>query len=352
MSMLKNEESGNGGKAMQTMKAVVLYGPGNVGLGELPVPETKENDVRIKVAFCGICGSDIHKFRGKKNTHPVRYPVALGHEISGTVEAVGSGVKSLKPGDRVTADPNWSCGKCRFCREGKPSFCDSARGVVKGMAEYVVCPEENVYRIPDGLSLRDAALAEPVSCCLHGADLLGLRQGEKAALVGFGAIGAIMLCLLKASGASEITVIETRGERRTLAFERGATRFINSGDREALERLSEANPPDRVIECVGVSPAQETALAIAGKGATVVMFGVSDSETKLPVSFYDAFTKELTIKTSFVNPHTTPRAIALLASGAIDAPKVICAEITPEQALDEIRNPALSKSGKVLVKIG
>ena len=337
---------------MQTMKAVVLYGPGNVGLGELPVPETKENDVKIRVSYCGICGSDLHKFKGKKNTHPVTYPVALGHEISGTVEEVGSAVRGFKPGDKVTADPNWSCGKCRFCRAGKPSFCENARGVVKGMAQFVVCPEENVYKLPESVSLRDAALAEPLSCCLHGADLLGIRAGEHAALIGFGAIGAMMLCLIKNSGASEITVIEAREERRALAFELGASRFIRADDREALERLAAEDPPDRVIECVGIRPTQETALEIAGKGATVVMFGVSDPEIKPPVSFYDAFTKELTIKTSFVNPHTTERALAMLASGSIDTEKIICAEITPEQAVNEIRNPELTKNGKVLVKIG
>ena len=98
------------------MKAVVLYGPQNVALGELPTPQMKETDVCVRVAYCGICGSDLHKFEGKANTHPIRYPVALGHEISGVVAAVGENVTNFRVGDRVTADPNWSCGKCRYCR--------------------------------------------------------------------------------------------------------------------------------------------------------------------------------------------------------------------------------------------
>lgn len=333
------------------MKALVLYGPRNVGVGELPVAPLGDGDVRIRVAYCGICGSDLHKYQGKKNTHPVKYPVALGHEISGVVEEVGKAVRDFVPGDRVTADPNWSCGGCRWCRAGKPSFCENARGVVKGMAELVTCPAENVYHIPDSLSLRFAALAEPVSCCLHGMDLLGVRQGESVALIGFGAIGAIMLSLLKNSGAGEITVIEYREERRELALKMGADRFVCSADSEALERFAAESGAERVMECVGLGVTQQIALKVASKGATVVMFGVADSEETVPVSFYDAFTKELTVKTSFVNPHTTQRAVRLLASGLLKEEDLVFAEISLEEAAEEIRSPRLVKGGKVLVKI-
>ena len=126
------------------MKAVVLYGPKNVAVGDLPLAELKAGEVRVKVAYCGICGSDHHKVEGKKNTRKVTYPVALGHEISGVVDSVGEGVTEFKAGDRVTVDPNWGCGKCEFCKDGKKSYCKNSRGVVKGMAEYINAPVENV----------------------------------------------------------------------------------------------------------------------------------------------------------------------------------------------------------------
>ena len=148
------------------MKAVVLYGPKNVNIGQLPMADLKAEEVRVKVAYCGICGSDFHKYAGKKNTHTIHYPVALGHEVSGVIAEVGVEVTEYKVGDRVTVDPNWSCGKCHYCKEGKPSFCEHARGVVKGMAEYVVSPVENVYPLPDSLPLRDAVLAEPLAFLL------------------------------------------------------------------------------------------------------------------------------------------------------------------------------------------
>ena len=333
------------------MKAVILNGPGNVTVGEFPTPVPKAGEVRIRVAFCGICGSDFHKVAGKKNTHPIRYPVPLGHEISGVVESVGEGVTAFRPGDLVTADPNWSCGKCYYCKNGQTSFCENGRGVVKGMAEYVVSPEENVYPLPEKLSLRDAALCEPLACCLRGMDLLGIRQGERVALIGLGAIGAIMMQLIKNAGAGEVLVIDANAARGTLAAELGATVFLSAQDKEAIAAYAKAHHIHKVIECVGIGAAQETALEIAGKGATVVMFGVSDSSAKLPISLYDAFCKELTIKTSFVNPHTTDRALHILASGLLDTDKIIAGELSMEEAAAEMLSPDLSRKGKALVRI-
>lgn len=333
------------------MKSVVLYGPGNVTVGDLPLLDLKPGEVRVKIAYCGICGSDHHKVSGKKNTRPVTYPVALGHEISGVVSEVGEGVTEFKPGDRVTVDPNWSCGKCDFCKSGKTSYCKNSRGVVKGMTEYINSPVENVYHIPDSLSMRDAALAEPVACCLRGADLLGVKHGERVALVGLGAIGTIMIQLIKTAGAGEIVVVEYDETKEALAKELGADVFVCSKDEEKIAEYASKYNVDKVIECVGNTSAQLTALSIAGRGATVVMFGVADSAKTTPISLYDAFIKELTIKTSYINPHTTERAIRILASGMLDTSKIIYRELTPEEAAEEFMNPQLSRFGKLLVKI-
>lgn len=334
------------------MKAIILHGKENISLGEFPTPVLHAGEVKVAVEYCGICGSDYHKYAGKANTHPIKYPVPLGHEISGIVAEVGEGVTQVKVGDRVTVDPNWSCGKCYFCQNGQPSFCENARGVVKGMAEFVVSPVENVYPLPEKLDMQIAALAEPLSCCIHGTDLLGVKHGESVALVGFGAIGAMMLELIKNSGAGEITVIETNEEKRDLAFEMGATRFISPLDEEAVNALAATGRVNKVIECVGNKYAEATALKVAGKGATVVFFGVADAAETMPFSAYDAFAKELTVKTSFVNPYTTKRAIDMLASGALDTSKLISKVLTMEEALEELRHPNYSRRGKVLVKIG
>ena len=210
------------------MKAVVLYAPGDVRFGELSMPTMGSEDVCVKVAYCGICGSDFHKAAGKEYIHAVEYPFALGHEVSGVITKVGDRVSAFKVGDRVTVDPTWSCGECHYCRVGKPLFCEQARGVVKGMAEYLVAPAKNVHPLPKKLSLRTAALAEPLSCCLRGMDLLDVHAGERVALIGFGAIGAIMLRLLRSSGAGEIVVIEYNPARREAALAAGADVFLCS----------------------------------------------------------------------------------------------------------------------------
>lgn len=333
------------------MKAVVLYGPHDAHLGDFPVAPVTPGTVKVAVAWCGICGSDLHKFDGKKNTHPIKYPVPLGHEISGYVAEVGEGVTGYAVGDPVTVDPNWSCGKCSFCQKGMPSFCENARGVVKGMAEFVVAPVENVYHVPAGVDMKAAALAEPLSCCLHGIDLLAIQPGQKVALVGFGAIGAMMLQLIRLAGAGEIIVLETNEAKREAALAMGASRFLSPADEAAVAELVATTNIDRVIECVGVSPAQKTALRVAGKGATVVLFGVADEADVLPVSVYDAFTKELTIKTSFVNPRTTQRALDLLASGALDPEKLISGTLQMEEVEEELRTRTHCRAGKVLVEI-
>ena len=116
------------------MKAAVLFGPGDLRVTDFPEPPLGEDCVKVAVAYCGVCGTDFHKYAGKGGSRPVTYPVPLGHEVSGVVVETGSKVKDFKPGDRVTVDPNWSCGHCWFCQNGKRHHCTNSRGVVKGMA--------------------------------------------------------------------------------------------------------------------------------------------------------------------------------------------------------------------------
>lgn len=337
------------------MKAVVLYGPGDVRVTpDFPEPPLAENGVKIAVSYCGLCGTDFHKFQGKAGSRPVTYPVALGHEASGIVVQVGSAVKDFQPGDRVTVDPNWSCGYCHYCKNGKRHLCENSRGVVKGMAEYICPPVENVYHLPDTLSLRDAALCEPLSCCLHGVDLLQLRAGESVAIVGFGAIGSLMLQLCRNAGASHIVVVETEEAKRQTAMNLGASLFLNPKSDDLKSKIKEAGIlcVDKVIECGGLPVTAEIALDIAGKGATVVLFSVMAPDAVIPLKAYEAFQKELTIKTSYINPVTTGRAIELLANGQINTDAAIGKVMPPEELPEELKTRQYSKLGKVMVQIG
>ena len=333
------------------MKAAVLFGAGDLRITDFLEPELKDDCVKIAVSYCGICGTDFHKFAGRAGSRPVVYPVCLGHEISGVVAEVGRSVTSFKKGDRVTVDPNWSCGSCSMCKKGKRHLCTASRGVVKGMAEFVCPPAENVYLIPDSLSLKDAALTEPLSCCLHGVDLLGMLPGETVAVVGCGAIGSIMISLLKSFGAGKIIALDADYGKKANALELGADLFINSIEEDPIKVLEDKGITcvDKVIECVGITATAELSLSIAGRGATVVLFGVSDKDSVVGLKWYEAFTKELVIKTSYINPCTTSRAISLLENKIIDADKAISAVISLDDALEEIKTRKLSAKGKVLV---
>ncbi len=334
------------------MKAAVLRGSKNVKVEQFPEPQMHDGCVKIAVAYCGLCGTDFHKFAGKSGSRPVTYPVPLGHEASGVVVEIGKNVSRFKVGDRVTVDPNWSCGKCHWCHKGKRHLCKNSKGVVKGMAEFICPPEENVYHIPDSLSLRDAALTEPLSCCLHGINLLDLQLGDVVVIIGMGAIGLMMLQLCAKASAGKIIVVEPIEEKRELALKMGATLFVNP-QTEDVNRVIKENGiecVDKVLECVGLISTAQLALEVADAGATVVLFGVSDNGAMLSVDLYKAFTKELTIKTSYVNPGTMSAAIDLLEKHAIETDGFI-QEISIEQLPEELETKQFSRKGKVVVRI-
>lgn len=334
------------------MKAAILTGRHQVHIGTFPDPELAPDSVRVSVAYCGLCGTDLHKYEGQSGSRPLKLPVPLGHEISGIVDAVGEQVTDFRPGDRVTVDPNWSCGRCSFCQEGLTHMCENSRGVVKGFADYVCAPRENVYHLPDSLSLRDAALTEPLSCCLHGMDLLDLHLGEAVVIIGMGAIGSMMLQLCRLASAGTIIVIETQEEKRETALRLGATFFINPATSEPVQALKELHVSNvtKVLECVGLPATISTALNVAGKCARVVLFGLGDPEKPVPFNQYAAITKELDIRTSFLNPHTTARAIRLLAAGSLDADAIISHEMSPADLIPELADRIWSRQGKVIVK--
>lgn len=335
------------------MKAAVLFGKGDLKIAEFPDPKVKDDDVLVAVSYCGICGTDLHKFAGHAGSRPVVYPVPLGHEISGVVKEVGKNVTRFKPGDRVTVDPNHSCGKCDACRRGQRNMCEASRGVVKGMAEYVSAPEENVYHLPDGMSLRDASLTEPLSCCLHGLDQLDLKCGQTVALIGLGAIGTMMLQLLRRIYGVRVIAIDAIEEKRTVAADLGAELFVNSATENVKEAIAAAGigNVDRVLECVGLPVTAELALSVAGRGATVVLFGVGSQDSYAKLGLYEMFSKELTIKASYVNPDTSDRAIAILSDGFLDTDKIISRVIDLDEAPEEIATRKYVRYGKVVVRV-
>ena len=240
------------------MKAVVNYenGEKKVRLMDVAVPEPAPGQVRIRVSYCGICGTDIHIFTGDGG-YPTNPPVTMGHELSGVVESVGEGVDPAWIGEKVVSETYYyTCGTCFYCQTGHSNLCLQKKSIgsaVNGaMAEYVVVPAKNLHKIPEGVTMKEAAMTEPLACCTQGVlEFGGLRPGDKVLLTGPGAIGLMCLQLAVSAGATVIvagTAVDK--DRMELARELGASEIVYSDQPDAEEKIASAVSPLRTGRCV------------------------------------------------------------------------------------------------------
>lgn len=338
------------------MKAAVYHGPQDLRVEEVPVRELKDNEVMIQVKYCGVCGTDIHIFNGDGGSFEVNPPLIPGHEFSGVVAKVGSAVTTVKEGDRVSGDPNDMCGECYFCKNAMQHFCTNNVGVGTtvdgGFAEYVIMREKQVYKFADSLSFKEAAMAEPISCCLHGIDLCNIKSGCTVLVMGGGPIGMIMMQLAKNAGAARVIMSEPVEEKREQALKLGATKVIDPM-KEDVQAVLDAycENVDVVIECVGNIHTQADAVKFAGKGATVMYFGLASPDESYPLKPDDVFKKELTITSSFINPYTFERAIRVLESGMIELESLITNVVPLDDIVDVFTKPEYRRAGKAMIKI-
>ncbi len=327
------------------MQAAVYEGVGRVRLVERPDPRPGVDELLVQVQASGICGTDRHIFHGES---PARAPVILGHEFVGRVVAVGDEVDPVWVGRQVSVDPNVYCGQCDYCRDGRPQLCThlEAIGVTRdgGFAQYCVVPEKQALPVPEGLRVKEAAMAEPVACCVHGIDLAGIRAGQTVAVLGGGAIGLILAQLAWAQGAADVVVSEPAAPRRQIAAEIGLEAIPPE---ELAGRLPDG--ADVVIEAVGARATTAQALEIARRGATVLFFGVTPMGQKIEVEPFQIYQKELTIKGSALNPFTQQRALALLGSGRVKVAPLITHTIDLADLPNILASPAPPEMVKAMV---
>lgn len=338
------------------MKAAVYHGPKDIRVEEVDVRKPEKDEVCIKIKYCGVCGTDVHIYEGDSGAFAVKPPLIPGHEFAGVVEAVGEDVKHLKVGDKVSADPNIMCGKCYFCRSGMEHFCENVTGIGTtadgGFAQYTVMKASHAYKLPDHIDFMTAAMSEPMSCCIHGIDLCEIKQGNTVLVIGAGPIGVIMLQLARIAGAAKIIVSEPVKEKRELALKLGADLAIDPINEDIENIISEyTKNVDCVIECAGSQRTQEQAVQLAGKSARVMFFGLSSPETKINVKPDDIFKKELTIRSSFINPYTFSRAIDILASQRVDVKSIITNVVKLEDIEKVFKDPEMRRSGKAMISM-
>ena len=270
------------------------------------------------------------------------------------LEQVGAGVTRFRAGDRVTVDPNIACHACHFCRTGRPHLCEGmvATGVNLdgGFAQLCNVREEQTYLLPDGVSFEEGALCEPVGCCLHGMDMARVHAGDYVVIVGGGPIGQIMLQLAILSGAAAVAVVEPIAEKRALAMKLGAALTLDPLTQDVPAELKHygIGHVDVSIECVGRRETMLDAIRYAGRGATVLLFGLTPPDCEIPFKPFEAFQKELTVAASFTNPHTHERAIRLIASGRLRVRELVGEELALEDVTRALTGAV--RPGKTLIR--
>jgi len=323
---------------------------------------SKPDEVKVKVAYSGICGSDIHYMQGEMgDMSPKHDGVVLGHEFSGTVVDLGEDAeKVLAVGDKVCVDPNSCCGECIWAKERKPNFCENnkAVGVKKhgGWANFCVVPLKNVYKVPNGVTLKQAALSEPYSCILRGWKNLGEMENKDARVMvqGAGIIGLLFCTVLHKSGFRNVTVCEINEGRRKSCSEMGLNFNVvhpKEVEMDLKDKKVDLYGFDYIIDCTGNTFAVQNAIGFARRGAKILIFGCCPAGRTMQLEPFQVFWKELTIIGSFINPYcfeeTMPLIDDLSRGGYLDYDKLgikIFSFEEYDEALQSLRTGTASKA--------
>jgi L-iditol 2-dehydrogenase len=314
------------------MKALLLSSYNHLELANLPVPSPAPDEVLIRVAACGICGSDVHGYDGSSGRRIP--PLVMGHEAAGIVSAVGSSVSSFAPGDRVTFDSTVYCGACPSCLRGDMNLCDSRQvlGVSCGdyrragaFAEFVAVPARILHRLPENLPFAEAAMLEAVAVAIHGVNLAHITASDSALVIGAGTIGILTLQAVRATGCKKVLVTDVDQNRLNLAKQLGATetRLSSENLQSQILQLTSNQGVDVALECVGRNETVAAGIDAARKGGTVVLVGNIAPNVNLPLQ--KVVTRQIRLQGSCASSGEYPRAIELLASGAIKVKPLITA---------------------------
>lgn len=321
------------------MRSVQIVKAGEFRLVELPAPKPGLGELVIKVGATGICGTDLHILAGEFPLAP--FPLVPGHETAGTIVEIGEGVVGFSIGDRVAVDPSLFCGTCVYCKKGRGNLCSNwgAIGdtVDGGFAELVKLPAANAYLMPEKMSFAAGALVEPVSCAVHALDRLDFESGEPVLIYGAGTMGLILAQLLRHTGAGEVSIVDTN-EARLRQAETFGFESLGTSLGELPNRQSKGF--DRVIDATGVTSVVEEAFKAVGKGGTLMVFGVAPAGETAAFEPFRIYNEEITIIGSMAVLASYERAVDLVASGAVDASKMVTSSYGLEnfqEALDGVR---------------
>jgi len=329
------------------MKAVLLSSIGQIAVGQQVTPQIESGKSVVKILACGICGTDRHVYKGE---YPSAKPVILGHEFGGVIDTPAVGSKFSK-GDLVSVDPNIVCGVCIDCKAGRTAFCPTLTAlginINGGLAEYVLVPDTQIYKVSNDLNPLHLAFIEPTACCIRGMDIADLKGGETVAVLGGGVMGQIVMQLAKLAGASEITMVTRQKSRRDLAVTLGATNSFDPSDKDYAQKMKKY---DVVFECAGAVETFNAAQVIARRGGVIVVLGLTPEKTYVDFNPFQLVIKELRIQGSYLNPLTQRRAADLIDGKKLKLDPLISKVLTLDEVPDILNKPPAEGDIKYIVK--
>ena len=309
------------------MLQAIMKKPGVIDYIEINKPRPKDNEILIKVKRMGICGSDIHVFKG---THPyTNYPIVQGHEISGIIEEVGNSIEDYNPGDRIIIIPQLTCGKCYPCKHGMYHICDNLKVLgfqINGAAqEYIALDSKMVLKIPDSLDLDEGAIIEPAAVALHAVKKGGEIGNKKILVLGGGTVGNLVAQSAKSLGGSKVMITDISDFKLEIAKKYNIDFTVNSNkediDKTILNNFSK-DKADIIFECVGIQNTISQAISVARKGSKIIVVGVYGEKPIVDMGLVQDH-ELIVIGSLMYQKNDFLEIIELVSEGKIDLKKLI-----------------------------
>lgn len=336
-----------------SMRASVLHPDRSITTDHLPVPSLDRDEVLVRVGAVGVCGSDVHYWRhGRIGDFVVESDLILGHELGGTIVAVGEAVEQIRIGERVAVEPQRSCRTCEYCKSGRYNLCPQMEfyatpPIDGGFCEYVTIQSDFAHAIPDEVSDAAAAMLEPLSVGIAAARKANLQPGQSVFIAGAGPIGIIQCQVARAFGAARIIVSDPAAPRRELALRHGATQVV---DPMTTDVATAGYDVDAFIDAAGVAPAVVSGMHTVKPGGHVVLVGMGADEIALPIPLIQNY--ELIVTGIFRYTDTWPLGIHLVASGKVDLDSLVTSTFGLEEAETALGRAGSPEELKIVVRPG
>ncbi|MGE5262029.1 MAG: zinc-dependent alcohol dehydrogenase [Acidobacteriota bacterium] len=334
------------------MKALVYEGAWQMPVREMDTPTPGPDDVVVKVQAVGICGSDVHGFKG--TTGRRKPPIVMGHEFSGVITDAGEEVKEFNIGDRVIAMPLLTCGYCDACRAGMPNICMNRSGLGMNLngayAESVRVPQKMLFHLPDTISWEQGALVEPLAVAMHAVNLTPIRLMDPVVIIGAGTIGLLTILSARLKGAGKIIVTDALAHRLEFAHRLGADVTIDVTREDpvaAVQSHTNGTGAPAVIEAVGITPTVKQSLQMARNGGSVTWIGNSDPE--VTINMQQIVTRELTVRGAYGFNQEFRLSIEAIETGRVDPTLLIEKRALLEEGPQIIHD--LAKGSLDLIKV-